>query len=277
MKRYALPILLTGLVSHSVYAECNISFKYGVVIDPIHVRLRQENQTYVQITRDQQLFVSGREALLTNKQKELLNQYSRSLREQVPQIISIAIEGVDVGLEAVNKAIGGLSKKDSESHRLFQKRFNDMQWNLRNRFNHSDNNYYVAPQSFNDFDEIFSGQFEKEIEHIVTQSLGSILMAVGDAIVERTGREQDRKKDNQNIIINNKMTPLEKELMSELSAQTRVLDQKARIFCSNLRQLDLLEEELRSSIPSLHELDLIGKKLVVKPQNNLTTHQSDFK
>ncbi|XPF94110.1 DUF2884 family protein [Colwellia sp. RE-S-Sl-9] len=277
MKRYALPVLLTGLISQSVYAECNVSFKYGVVIDPIHVRLRQENQTYIQITRDQQLFVSGRETILTNKQKELLKRYSRSLREQIPQIISIAIEGVDVGLEAVNKAIGGLSSKDSESHRLFQKRFNDMQWNLRNRFNHSDESYYVAPQSFNDFDEIFSGQFEKEIEHVVTQSLGSILMAVGDAIVERTGKEQDRKKDNKNIIINNEMTSLEKELMSELSTQTHALDQKARVFCSNLRQLDLLEEELRSNIPSLHLLDLIGKELIIEPKNSLIPHQSDFK
>lgn len=264
MKRYALPVLLTGLISNSVYAECNMSFKYGVVIDPLHVRLLEEELTYIQITRNQQLFISGREIMLNSEQKALLGEYSIQIRQQVPEIVSIAIEGVDVGLEAVNKSIGGATGEDNESRKLFQKRFNDMQWNLRNRFNHSDESYYIAPQSFNDFDEIFSGEFEKEIEHIVTQSLGSILMAVGDAIVKRTDRNQDKRNDDNSIILNNKMTNLEKELISELSTQTNALDKKARIFCTNLKELDKLENQIRASIPNLSQLDLIQSKSPIK-------------
>lgn len=259
MKLITLPILLVGVISYSVYAEkCDVSFKYGVVIDPLHVRLLKEGEvTYIQITRNRQLFISGREIMLNTKQIALLSEYSKSIRHQVPEIVSIAIEGVDVGLDAVNKAIGGLIGQDNESHRLFQKRFNDMQWNLRSRFNHSDQSYYIAPQNFNDFDEIFSGEFEKEIEHIVTQSLGSILMAVGDAIVQRTDRNQDKKKDNKKIILNNEMTNLEKELISELSTKTYALDQKAKVFCENLKELNKLENKIRSTIPNLNQLDLI--------------------
>lgn len=266
MKTAVLPIVLTGLMSLSVQAEkCDVNFKYGVVIDPLHIRMIKDEVTYIQITRNQQLFIYGREIILSNKQMTLLSEYSESLRQQVPEIVSIAIEGVDVGLNAVNKAIGGLINDDSESNRLFQKRFNEMQWNLRARFNRSDQSYYIAPQNFNDFDEIFSGEFKKEIEHIVTQSLGSILMAVGDAMVERTGQDKDLKKDKNNIVLNHNMSSLEKELISELSTQTYALDKKAKVFCSNLRVLDKLENKIRSSIPNLNQLDLIESNIPNKP------------
>jgi len=254
LKRIVQLILLVGFIPYSAYAtKCNMSFQYGVVVDPLHVRVLKEELTYIQITNNSQLFISGREITLTDEQYVLLKAYSKALRKHVPEIVSIAIEGVDVGLHAVNKSIGGLVGKDTESHRLFQKRFNEMQWNLRNRFNKSEQSYYIAPQNFNDFDEIFSGEFEKEIEHIITQSLGSILMAVGDSMVTHT----DEKKDHKKINVNKEMSNLEKEFLSQLTTQTHKLDLKAKEFCINLKQLDKLENNVRSSIPKLNQLDLI--------------------
>jgi len=258
LKHVVFPILLGVLMSFSVQAEkCDVSFKYGVIIDPSHVRLLKDGVTYIQINQNQQLFISGREIILNGNQTALLSEYSKNLHKQVPEIVSIAIEGVDVGLDAVNKSISGLTGEYSESQQLFQKRFNDMQSSLRGRFNHSEQSYFISSQNFNDFDEIFSGEFEKEIEHIVTQSLGSILMAVGDAMVKRTDRDQDKKTENKKSKLNDKMTNLEKELISELSTKTHALDQKAKVFCQNLKELGKLENKIRSSIPNLSQLNLI--------------------
>lgn len=265
MKSIVLPILFTGLLSLSVQAEkCDVSFKYGAVIDPLHVRILKDEVTYIQITQNKQLFISGREIILSNKQIALLNEYSKSLRTQIPEIVSIAIEGVNVGLDAVNKSIGGFTGKDSKSHQLFQKRFNEMQWNLRSRFNHSEKSYFIAPQNFNDFDEIFSGEFEKEIEHIMSQSLGSILMAVGNAMVERTSQDSDNKKNKSAIKLDSNMSILEKELISELREKTYALDQKAKVFCENLKELNKLENAINSNIPDLSQLDLIENKAPIK-------------
>jgi len=245
------------LLTSSVFAEsCDVNFKYGVVIDPIHVRLLNKETTYIQITRNKQLFVSGREIMLNSKQENLLATYSKNIRQQVPQIVSIAVNGVDVGLEAVNKVISGLTGENSQSHQKFQERFTDMQWRLRGRFNHSDDSYFIAPQDFDDFDEIFSGEFEKEIEQIVTQSLGSILMAVGEAIVN------DESDDNENRggDLSHRMENLSEDLKLGLISQTNELDKKVKVFCENLKQLDQLEEQIRLTIPNLNQLDLIGDK-----------------
>ena len=241
----------------SVMAEsCDVNFKYGVVIDPLHVRLLNNDTTYIQITHDTQLFISGREIILNSKQQSLIKEYSQHIRKQVPEIVSIAVEGVDVGLEAVNKVIGGLTDENSDSYQKFQERFGDMQWQLRSRFNQSDENYYIAPQDFHDFDEIFSGEFEKEIEKIVTESLGSIIMAVSEAIINESNDNTESRDGN----FSKKVENLGKDLKIGLSGQTNALDKKVKVFCENLMQLNLLEEKIRSTIPNLSQLDLIENK-----------------
>jgi hypothetical protein len=245
------------MLSCAAAAEnCDVNFRYGVVIDPTHVRLLNNDTTYIQITNNTQLFISGREIILNGKQKALLKQYAQRIRQQVPEIVSIAVDGVDVGLEAVNKVIGGLTGENSDSHQQFQERFTDMQWRLRSRFNQSEQNYYIAPQDFDDFDEIFSGEFEEEIEEIVSQSLGSILMAVGEAIV----KDDSDDTENRDGDFAQKMEKLGQDLKIGLSTQTNALDKKVKLFCDNLKQLNLLEEEVRATIPNLNQLDLIENK-----------------
>lgn len=257
MKYLTFPLFSLSVLCSSVFAEsCDINFKYGVIIDPTHVRLLNQGTTYIQITHDKQLFISGREIMLNTKQETLLHRYSQKIRKQVPEIVSIAIGGVDVGLEAVNKVVSGLTGKNSESHQKFQERFNQMQWRLRERFNHSDKNYFIAPQDLDDFDEIFSGEFEKEIEEIVTESLDSILMAVGDAIDNSKHDKTESRYGDFGL----NMEDIGESLKTGLSNQTNALDKKVKLFCENLQKLNLLEEEIRSTIPNLNQLDLIENK-----------------
>jgi len=257
MNIYNLAIIATGLVASSASAQqCDINFNYGVVINPSHVRILQESQTYVQINNDQQLFIRGREIQLNEQQIELLTQYSQGIRKQIPEIVAIAIEGVDIGLKAVNKVIADLTGENSASHQKIQERFDEMQYRLRERFNHSDTNYYIASQDFDDFDEIFAGAFEQEIESIVTESIGTILMAVGEAMTtnEESNSEQRVETFDQRI------KGMEKDLHLEIEPRAQEIELKAAQFCKNLKKLDQLESKLQKSIRQLNEFDLIQTK-----------------
>ena len=257
MKFLIFSLFSLSVLCTSAFAEsCDVNFKYGVIIDPVHIRLLNQGTTSIQITHDKQLFISGREITLNTKQEALLHQYSQNIRKQVPEIVSVAIDGVDVGLEAVNKVVSGLTGKNSHSHQKFQERFNQMQWRLRERFNHSDKSYFIAPQDLNDFDEIFSGEFEKEIEKIITESLDSILMAVGDAFENSTHEKTESRYGD----LSHNMEDIGENLKMGLSTQTNALDKKVKQFCENLQKLNLLEEEIRSAIPKLNQLDLIENK-----------------
>lgn len=247
-------IFLTSLFSSTIFAQqCDINFNYGVVIDPAHVRILDRGQTYIQINGDNQLFVSGREVTLSAQQKSQLKQYTQGIRSQVPEIVSIAVEGVELGLKTVNKVISGLTGENSASHQKFQERFDEMQWRLRARFNHSDKSYYIAPQDFDDFDEVFAGEFEKEIESIISESVGSILVAVGEAMTHREENNSEQRVET----FDQRIETMGADIKLGVSKQAQALEKKAEKICAILIQLDDIENNLQTEIPALSHYNLI--------------------
>lgn len=249
--------LTSSLAPVFAYAEpCNVNFNYGVIIDQKHIRILDHGQTYVQINNDEQLFVRGREVALNEDQAALVSEYSSGIRSQVPQIVSIAIEGVEVGLKAVNKVIGGLTGENSATHRRLQENFDEMQMRLRKKFNHSDESYYIAPQDFDDFDEIFAGEFEQEIEAIVSESIGTILMAVGEAM---TNRDEETIEQRVNTF-DDKIETLGNDLKLEIGTKANQLEKRAEQFCSALTHLDAVEGKMRATISQLNGYNLISSE-----------------
>ena len=249
-------ILFSSLSSFSILAEqCSVNFNYGVIIDPNHIRMIEHGQTVVQINGENQLFVEGREIELSQKQQQLITQFSLGIRGQVPEIVSIAIEGVDIGLKAVNKAIGSLTGENSASQQKIQTKFDELKWRIRTRFNQSANNYFIAPQDFADFDDIFTGEFEQELEEIISDSIGTILLAVGEAMISDNSNSSGGEQRLSTF--DERMETMGKDLELEISASANALEKKAEQFCFKLTELDEIESKIHSSIKPLKQFNLI--------------------
>lgn len=247
-------LLISGIFVGTAQAQqCDINFAHGVIIDPAHIRIVNNGQTYVQINGEYQLFVNGREVKLSAEQKIQLSQYTTGIRAEVPEIVSIAIEGVELGLKAVNKVISSLTGENSASHQKFQEKFNEMKWRLRARFNHSDESYYIAPQDFDDFDEVFAGEFEKEIEAIVSDSVGTILIAVGEAMTHREEQSSEQRVET----FDQRIETMANDIKLGISNQANALEAKAEKICARLITLDKIENKLQLEIPELSEFNLI--------------------
>ena len=250
----ARSLLISSLLTGAVQAQqCDINFTHGVIIDPAHIRIVDHGQTYVQINGQHQLFVNGREIKLDLEQQTQLSVYSTGIRAQVPAIVSIAIEGVELGLKAVNKVISGLTGENSASHQQFQEKFDEMKLRLRSRFNHSDDSYYIAPQDFDDFDEVFAGEFEKELEAIVSDSVGTILMAVGEAMTHREEQSSEQRVET----FDQRIETMANDIKIGVSDKANALEAKAEKICDNLVKLDKIENILQLEIPALSKFNLI--------------------
>lgn len=250
----ARSLLISSMFVGAVQAQqCDINFAHGVIIDPAHIRIVNQGQTYVQVNGEHQLFVNGREVKLSAEQQAQLSEYTAGIREQVPAIVSIAIEGVELGLKAVNKVISGLTGENSASHQQFQEKFDEMKWRLRARFNHSDDSYYIAPQDFDDFDEVFAGEFEKEIESIVSDSVGTILIAVGEAMTHREEQSSEQRVET----FDQRIETMANDIKLGISNQANALEVKAEKICDRLKVLDEIENRLQLEIPALSEFNLI--------------------
>jgi len=238
-------------------AHCDVNFNYGVIIDPSHLRIIDHGQTIVQINNDQQLFIKGKEVSLNQKQQQILTLYAQGIRTQVPEIVAIAIEGIDLGLKAVNKIIGGLTGENSAAHQKIQEKFADLQSRLRLRFNQSAQNFYIAPQDFDDFDEIIAGDLEQEIQEIVSESIGTILNAVGDAMATSDDDDIEQRVETMAERIEN----IGDNIEIEIDKPADKLGIKTIQFCQNLILLNDKETSMQQLIPQLAQYDLIRTSL----------------
>lgn len=259
-KTFLIPLILSLTVFPSFDSkakQCSVNFNYGVIIDPSHIRMIDMGQTVVQINGENQLFVKGHEISLDQEQQQLISLFSSGIRSQVPEIVSIAIEGVDIGLKAVNKAIGSLTGENSVSQQKVQAKFDELKSRIRTRFNQSANNYYIAPQDFTDFDDIFTGEFEQEIEEIITGSIGTILLAVGEAMINDNSNDNNGHSEKRLSTFDQRMETIGKDLELEISTSANALEKKAKQFCLKLTELDDLENKIQVSIKPLAQFNLI--------------------
>lgn len=246
------------LLSNNAYAQqCSIHLNYGVIIDPSHIRVIDHGRTLVQINGEDQLFIRGIEQEVTPEQQALIAQFSTGIRAHIPEIVSIAIEGVDIGLKAVNEVVGGLTGENSASQQKIQAKFEELKWRIRARFNQSANNYYIAPQDFNDFDEMFAGEFEQEIEEIVQTSVGTILKAVGQSMLSENKHSEQVDGEPRVDSFDERMDGMSKGLELEVSDRAKALDKKAAQFCQRLTELDQIEAQLQQAITPLKKYNLI--------------------
>lgn len=244
-------ITSTLFASNTLAEQCDINLNYGVIIDPTHVRIIEHGKTYVQVNGENQLFINGSEIHLSNEQKHLITQYFSGIRTQIPEIVTIAIESVDVGLNVVNKVIAGITGENSSSHQKLQKQFDELQWRIRTRFNHSDNSFYIAPQDFDNFDDVLAGEFEEEIESIIATSIGTIVSAVGKAV---SNNDIESSEQRPNTLIHN-MGNISKEL--KLNSKISEMESKVAVFCQKLKELNNIEDKLVSDIVELQPFNLI--------------------
>ena len=248
-----LVLLCASVLFQANASQCDINFHYGVVINPRHVRMVENGQTRIQINHNDQLFIDGKEQILTPAQQHTLTLYSQGIRKEVPAIITVALDGVDLGLKSVNKLIASLTGENSASHQKIQEKFNELQAKLHLRFNQTTDNYYIAPQDFANFDEIFTGEFEHEIEKIVSNSVGTILVAVGEAMASnKQDNFEKRIKSNSEHISN-----INDDLKQDMQSESSDLEHKTDQFCHDLTSLNQIENQLQQSIPSLRPFDLI--------------------
>lgn len=264
MKNKFLSILSAAmLAAPAVAQECSINFNYGVIIDPGHIRALDENgHTLIQINDDKQLFIRGREVDISPSQQAILEEYSLGVRSQIPEIVSIAIESVDIGLKAVNQVISGLTGANSESHKKTQEKFDELHWRLRKRFNHSDDSYYIAPQDLDDFDEIFAGEFEKEVEEIMVSSIGSLLVAVGEAITNSDEVNSETRMQT----FDERISTISQDIELNIGDKAEKLEARAQRFCRAFIELNQIENRLQQNIPQLSFFDLINTQIKTDAQ-----------
>ncbi|MEW6998306.1 DUF2884 family protein [Colwelliaceae bacterium BS250] len=233
--------------------ECSINLNYGVVVEGSQIRFLSDDNTYVQINDQQQLFVQGKQVSLNDKQQQLVSEYAFGINKQVPEIVNLALDATEVAFQAVSHVVSSISGDNAESNDKVNAIFAEIKDKMHSRFNNDNGNYYLAEQNFTEFDEYMEDELEDEIEALVSESVGDILIAVGTAINSEDGSFEEKM-----AAFGERMERMGEEIEVAVEAKAEALEAQADKLCGNLKDLDVIEQELSDSVAELSSFDLIS-------------------
>ncbi|MCB5225769.1 YggN family protein [Alishewanella sp. 16-MA] len=230
-----------------------MAFRYGVLISPEHIRMMQNNRTHVQINHDQQLFVRGELQTLSEEEQRLLQQYAEGLRKFVPEIVSLAVDGVEVGLSSIEAMLAGVGSQSQQDE--WRALIRETTFQFLSRFVRSGDHFYLAPQSLNELDNFLNRELKPQLTSLARRTVGAVWGALRDALRQSDNNfERAETQDWQSVNqLMEKITLGMDEKMVELEA-------KSALFCQRMRELDHIESKLQKRIASLAQFDVVVEK-----------------
>ncbi|WP_440056186.1 YggN family protein [Pseudoalteromonas sp. T1lg65] len=229
--------------------KCDVELAHGLIITDNEIRIVDKGQTRVQINQDEQLFILGHWVELDDQGTAVIREYSKGLRDTVPELVNLATDGVNLGLSAIEQIVEGMSDKEPE---VLKTQLQYVERALMDKFKRGDDFFFIAPQSLSKIDDFFTKEISQKIHSAVHGSLGAILVSLGDAFKSREGNIEDRIND-----MGQRMEIISKEIDKSLKKKAHQLEEKAEEYCECLNSLDKTEQKLQQIVPELAAYDLV--------------------
>lgn len=223
--------------------SCDISLNYDVTAKPQWLSVAENDVERYRIEGDK-LFVDGKQVSLNAEQRQLVAQYRDGISEQLPKVIGLVDDAMDIATDAVGGALTPLlgdegSTKLNQALEKLHSRLGDLAY-------HRGDVYYVGA-SEESIDAAFNDEFSDEIEQVVMSSMGSILMNIGKSMMDGDMEDFGAKMDR-----------MGEEIEARVDAKSKVLEQHADELCSSFEQLQVTEQQLQQQIPELTKYTLIA-------------------
>ncbi|WP_153914026.1 YggN family protein [Shewanella sp. TC10] len=228
--------------------QCNVTLNYDVTVEPKKLLISEQGEEIYRVEMGE-LYVEGNRVKLDSKQSKLLNDYSEELSQQVPEIIDLVNEVVVLATDAVSLALTPIfgdatGSKLDELLAGIQTRVDEAAYQQGDMF------YLGATES--SIEEAFNEDFEKEMEAMISNSMGSFMMALGAEMMSSEGGTFEEKIE----AFSAKMEKVGEDIEYQIADQSEAIEAKAEQVCANFEELMVLESEVRKSIPELASYEL---------------------
>ena len=250
--------LTVSLASSAAFAHesCNVDLSVGFTINTSSIEFLQEDSEHdgkqrslYKIIESKKLLIDSQNIELTDTQQVLLQKYDEKIRQLVPQVKSVAIEGVDLAVDGINLAFNGLLGEGNSVAADLPKELTLIREhviaNLSIEKGISVGVDGLASEELLGKD--FEQRIESAIEKAVLNSMGSIMVAVGKQMMSADD-------DGQNF--ETRMEKFGDTIEQEMTVRSAQIEKKAQALCLSIAKVDMLEEQLKTEIEPLASINV---------------------
>lgn len=253
---FALTTISTSVMAHNTNEfnnnNCNITLENDLLINSQQVSLNDAGTELWRISNDGKLWIDGKTVQVDRQTTALLQQYQAGIRSQTLETLELVEDALVLAADAVNTVLTELTGKPLEKHPAMQTALDNIRTASERIVVRDGDNIAVHGSRMQNMDDAFGAEFEQAIEQAVTQSMGSVLMLVGQAISSGEGNFEQRME-----AFGKKMERFGEDLEARIEAKADGLEHRGELMCSNIKQLNQLESDIQQAVPAMQKYDLI--------------------
>jgi hypothetical protein len=255
---YNIIISIIGLLSLPLLAHqsCDIELSAGLEIKPASITFFEQSSgsensklALYTIQDSKSLSIRGEKILLTHEQLTLINAYDLHIRQLVPKVKNIAIEGVDIAIDGVSIIFNSLLGEDNTVGQDLITELTKLRQQID--VNLSDEHDIIIGVDGLESDDLLGEDFEQRIESAVEKavmgSMGSLLVALGKQMIN---------DDDQGF--ENKIDTFSQTLEREMESRANIIEDKVEKLCSDFVKLEMIETQLQESIAELQPINVFN-------------------
>lgn len=235
-------------------SQCEVTLNYDVTVEPKKLTVTKGDTEIYRIEVDK-LFVEGKPISLNKAKTKLLTQFSDEVSIQVPEVIDLFLETVDINVSATNMMLTPFlegaagAKLDEMLYRLEQK-VEKVAFQNGDLF-YLEATHFGATQS--SLEDKLTGEYEQELDQLIVNSVYSM---------PNNSDSQDLSSDDDLLAqkmdtFSEKMENVGQEIELQMDSQTKDLEIRTDKMCERFMYLSELEQELIVEVPELAKYPLI--------------------
>jgi len=225
---------------------CEVSIQHDLTVSEDFVRVFDGEQTLYRIQTNGEFWVGNELVELSEGQQAVGREYVLALNKAVPEVTALVSEALNMAGKSVGSALEAAFGADSSLSSTVQTSLSQASEHFSSAVSRQGNEYTLRHSSMNHFDDAFGQEFEAKIALAVEESVGSILMVLGKAIVSGDGDFEDRMNT-----FSQRMKSMGSEIEQNMAAVGKTMEAKGEQLCRDFDRIRQLEHTLRTSVPSL--------------------------
>lgn len=247
--KFLISLVLVLAVSSAAAEQCNVQIDTDLHVSPQLLAFYDKDKMLYQIQDGRHLLVDGKSLELNSAQQELVMQYDQQVRALMPEVRDMALDGIDLAILGVTTVFDELLGERNKISAQLQAELTHLKSDVRRYF---DGDVISINREQKGTPELFGQYFETRMERImetsVQDSIGDILVAVGKELFASGGDKESFEE---------RMNHFGKTLEAQMQTQSAKLEERGLSLCQAAKELDVVENQLRSAVPNIRRLDLI--------------------
>ena len=235
--------------------SCDAELSGGIKITPSVIEFSKNKKQLYKIVNNEALFVNGEQVDLTYSQQSLVTDYSTSIRAVIPEVKDIALDAIDLASDGVNLAFNELLGEGNDVSTEITAQLAEIRIEVDKGFA-SDKDIYFDEDGFSGedfFSEDFEQRIENAVETTVKNSIGSLMIAVGQQMLF-SGGDMDT--------FETRMENFGEKIEHEMESRGEEIERRGEALCQSVVAIDILEAQLTDEIVELEGMDLLTTRIL---------------